>query len=323
MTDKKHSRRLRLTAATWLGGAVLGLVLVMVTMAITPGTTPTPVPTASFSDAAPVDPTTAAAPRDEASVAIDDRTATDTTALALLESLAVKGKAPRTGYERTGMFGTAWLDVDRNGCDTRNDILARDLTDIVTSGSCRVMTGNLVSPYTASTISFVRGENTSALVQIDHVVALSNAWQTGAQQLTEAQRISLANDPLNLLAVDGRSNAQKSDGDTATWLPANKAFRCGYVARQVSVKATYGLWVTKAERDAMARVLDSCPGESALTSPFTPDQDAESPTPAPGPDVYYENCAAAREAGAAPLHRGQPGYSTTLDRDGDGTACDV
>ena len=192
------------------------------------------------------------------------------TALELLATIPVKGRAPKTGYDRTGMFGTAWLDTDRNGCDTRNDVLARDLSDIVTAGSCRVTSGTLVSPYTTETIAFVRGNDTSALVQIDHLVALSNAWQTGAQQLSQEQRVSLANDPLNLLAVDGRSNAQKGDGDTATWLPANTGVRCAYVARQISVKAAYELWVTQAEADAMARVLETCPGEPALASGFAP-----------------------------------------------------
>ena len=193
------------------------------------------------------------------------------TALEVLATIPVKGRAPKTGYDRTGMFGSAWLDADRNGCDTRNDVLARDLTAIVTSGPCTVTSGTLVSPYTTATIAFVRGNDTSALVQIDHLVALSNAWQTGAQQLSQEQRISLANDPLNLLAVDGRSNSQKGDGDTATWLPANTGIRCGYVARQVSVKAAYGLWVTRAEADAMTRVLETCPGEPALASGLLPD----------------------------------------------------
>ncbi|MCU1542496.1 MAG: hypothetical protein JWM50_361 [Microbacteriaceae bacterium] len=268
---------------------------------------------------------------------------TSTTALALLATLQVKGKAAKTGYDRTGEYGSAWIDVDRNGCDTRNDILARDLTNVTKSGTCKVLSGTLLSPYTATTIAFVRGDDTSALVQIDHVVALSNAWQTGAQQLTQAQRISLANDPINLLAVDGRSNTQKGDGDTATWLPSNTAVRCSYVARQVSVKATYGLWVAPAEHAAMARVLGDCTSERAVTSPFTP---APAPAPAPvvapapapvaapgpvaapapapaAPSVYYENCDAVRAAGAAPIHAGTPGYSTKLDRDSDGIGCDT
>ena len=181
----------------------------------------------------------------------------------LLATLPVKGKAAKTGYDRTGDFGSAWRDVDDNGCDTRNDILARDLTAIVTDETCRVHSGELLAPYTGESVSFERGETTSMLVQIDHLVALSNAWQTGAQQLDQTERIALANDPLNLLASDGASNSQKGDGDAATWLPAQKSFRCEYVARQISVKAAYGLWVAPAERDAMVRVLATCPGQPA------------------------------------------------------------
>jgi hypothetical protein len=124
-----------------------------------------------------------------------------------------------------------------------------------------VLSGILNDPYTATLVNFLRGNSTSTAVQIDHVVALSDAWQKGAQQLSPAQRQSFANDPLNLLAVDGTANQQKSDGDAATWLPPNKTFRCEYVARQIAVKSSYSLWVTQAEHDAMARVLGDCPGE--------------------------------------------------------------
>ncbi|AGP31943.1 HNH endonuclease family protein [Corynebacterium terpenotabidum] len=187
-----------------------------------------------------------------------DAAAAVDTALATLDTLEVKGRAPKTGYDRA-QFGQTWADVDRNGCDTRNDILARDLTDVVfKEGSCRVLSGVLDDPYTGQRISFVRGEDTSADVQIDHVVALSDAWQKGAQQLTPERREELANDPANLLAVDGSANLQKSDGDAATWLPANTSFRCTYVSRQIEVKAAYGLWVTQAEKDAMVRVLGDC-----------------------------------------------------------------
>jgi hypothetical protein len=292
------------------------------THAPAPSATPTATAAASvtFTDEAPADPATVTQATEQPAVAIADRTTTaNTSALALLATIPVKGKAAKTGYARTGQFGTAWLDVDRNGCDTRNDILARDLTQIVRSGPCKVMSGTLAEPYTGATVSFRRGNDTSALVQIDHVVALSNAWQTGAQQLTAAQRISLANDPLNLLAADGRANAQKSDGDAATWLPAAKSFRCQYVARQVSVKATYGLWVAPAEHDAMARVLSSCADQPALTSSFAPEP---APAPAPASDTYYENCTAVRAAGAAPIRAGDPGYSRKLDRDGDGVGCE-
>ncbi|MBH0053652.1 excalibur calcium-binding domain-containing protein [Salinibacterium sp. SWN139] len=304
----------------------------------TPSATRTASPSATFSVDAPADPDKATAPASDAAVSILDTSFTDTTALALLATLPIKGKAPKTGYARTAKFGAAWLDVDRNGCDTRNDILARDLSALTKSGSCKVLTGTLVSPFTNTSIDFLRGNTTSALVQIDHVVSLSNAWQTGAQQLTQEQRITLANDPINLLAVDGKSNAQKGAGDAATWLPSNKSFRCNYVAAQVSVKATYGLWVTTAEHDAIERVLDSCPDQRALTSSFTPAPAPEpepvvaapvpapvtAPAPAPAPAyAHYANCTAVRAAGAAPLYAGQPGYETPrLDRDGDGIACE-
>lgn len=184
---------------------------------------------------------------------------TSSPALTVLETLPVKGRAAKTGYDRT-QFGSGWLVT--NGCDTRNIVLNRDLKDPVVDDECKVVSGTLNDPYTGKTISFVRGAQTSQLVQIDHVVALSNAWQTGAQQLTPLIREQLANDPLNLLAVDGAANQQKSDGDTATWLPANKPFRCQYVARQIAVKAKYTLWLTPAEKDAMVRVLAACPSQS-------------------------------------------------------------
>jgi hypothetical protein len=183
----------------------------------------------------------------------------------LLATLPVKGRAPKTGYDREE-FGPAWSDTDHNGCDTRNDILARDLTKTTFkpgTKNCIVLTGTLADPYTATTIAFTRGSKTSSAVQIDHVVALSDAWQKGAQRLSKAQRTAFANDPLNLLAASGPANQQKSDGDAATWLPASRAYRCPYVARQISVKAKYKLWVTQAERTAMASVLAQCGGTVA------------------------------------------------------------
>jgi hypothetical protein len=184
------------------------------------------------------------------------------TALAAAGELAVKGRAPKTGYERE-RFGEAWSDVDRNGCDTRNDVLARDLDDeVLREGSdCVVVSGVLDDPYGPSTIEFRRGVDTSSAVQIDHVIALSDAWQKGAQQWSAGEREAFANDPLNLLAVDGPLNQAKSDGDAATWLPPNTAYRCTYVARQVAVKHDYGLWVTAAELAAVVGVLETCPDQ--------------------------------------------------------------
>jgi hypothetical protein len=267
-------------------------------------------------------------------------------ALASLAGLAVKGRAPKTGYSRD-QFGPNWSDdvsvqFGHNGCDTRNDILRRDLTAVELkpgTRNCVVLSGSLQDPYGATTIAFQRGTTTSRAVQIDHVVPLSDAWQTGARQLSADQRRDLANDPRNLQATDGRLNDQKSDGDAATWLPPNKAYRCTYVARQVDVKRAYGLWVTPAEHDAIARVLRSC--GAALDSETTaPQRDTSTYTPPPvvtttvdtpapvapavgdGGAAYYPNCAAVRAAGAAPLYRGQPGYRPGLDGDGDGVACE-
>ncbi len=189
-------------------------------------------------------------------------------ATAVLETLAVKGRAPKTGYTRA-QFGQAWADVDRNGCDTRNDILKRDLTGIIYKAgtrSCVVASGTLVDRYSGETINFVRGNITSMEVQIDHVVALSNAWQTGAFKLSADDRKALANDPMNLFAVKGRLNSQKGDGDAATWLPPLKSFRCTYVAQQIAVKAKYSLWVVAPEKAAMTAILAKCPTQKVPVS---------------------------------------------------------
>ncbi len=222
------------------------------------------------------------------------RLAVPGSAAAALAGLPVKGRAPMTGYSRA-QFGPAWQDVDHNGCDTRNDILRRDLTAKVLSGSCVVLSGALQDPYTGRMIAFRRGPGTSTAVQIDHVVALGDAWQKGAQQLTPGRRLALANDPLELLAVDGPTNERKGDGDAATWLPPNKAFRCQYVARQVAVKARYHLWVTSAERDAMARVLSTCPGQRLPTG--------GSPVPT-GPPAATQPTATRQPSGLPVVHPG-------------------
>jgi hypothetical protein len=174
---------------------------------------------------------------------------------AQLASLKIKGRAQMTGYSRA-QFGPAWPNL--HGCDSRNVVLRRDLTGtVLRAGGCVVLTGTLVSPYTKGLIHFVRGPQ-SAQAQIDHVIALGDAWQTGAQSWTAQKRETFANDPVELLAVDGPSNEAKGDSDAASWLPPNKAFRCAYAQIQVRVKAKYGLWVTQAEHDALAVQLARC-----------------------------------------------------------------
>jgi hypothetical protein len=166
-----------------------------------------------------------------------------------------------SGYSRT-QFGPAWADVDRNHCDTRNDILARDLVSISRWGPCTVTAGILNDPYTGAAIHFRRGIHTSALVQIDHVVPLGNAWATGAQDWSATEREQLANDDLNLLAVDSHNNEQKGDDDAAHWLPPLKSYDCDYVARQIAVKTKYHLTINAPEKSAMTKVLASCSGET-------------------------------------------------------------
>lgn len=350
-----------MTMTSRRGGAVLGAVCAALLLAACdPSEAAEP---ARSSTAAGVE-TGRAASTTATSTRSKDRPADEqaTAALTALGTLAVKGRAPKTGYSRE-LFGQRWSDdVDvefgHNGCDTRNDVLRRDLSETAAKAGtrdCVVLSGTLADPYTGTTIGFTRGENTSSDVQIDHVVALSDAWQKGAQQLSSDERRNFANDPRNLQAVDGPTNQAKGDGDAATWLPPNRSYRCTYVARQIEVKAAYRLWVTAAEKAAMTRLLTACGGtapeetstsetsDSATSEPetstpattrtpvprtrrtTTPPPTRPAPlveTPDPGGSVYYQNCSAARAAGAAPVRRGQPGYGSHLDRDGDGVACE-
>lgn len=186
--------------------------------------------------------------------------ATGTKATTLLAKILVKGRAPKTGYDRD-LFSDGWGDIGE--CDTRNYILRRDLKSITwrSSPKCTVATGILNDPYTAKKIYFVRGVGTSNAVQVDHVVAVSDAWQKGAQKLSSSSRHAFYNDPLNLLAVDGPTNSQKSDSDAASWLPPNRKYWCSYVSRQIAVKYKYKLWVTSAEKSSMLRVLKTCPNQ--------------------------------------------------------------
>ena len=277
------------------------------------------------------------------------------TALAALADLEVKGRAPKTGYDRD-RFAYRSHDLDRNGCDVRNDILRRDLDDIVikhgTQG-CVVETGTLTDPYSGDAIDFVRGGADGGGIEIDHVVALSDAWQKGAQAWDEDVFRTFGNDPLNLLAVRGSLNAQKGAGDAATWLPPNKDFRCAYVARQVAVKQEYDLWVTTAEHDAIRRILTGCPDEPLPVSEFPPlapelAGPAPAPTlapnpepappaaapapivgpaptqePAPATDPRFDTCKAAKAAGYGPYVEGKdPEYAWYRDADKDGAVCE-
>lgn len=190
---------------------------------------------------------------------LSDKDIEGISAMEALDELVVKGRAPKTGYSRSE-FGSGWASV--GGCDMRNIILQSQLQDsILSDDECIVLSGQLSDPYTNDSIDFIRGSSTSSKVQIDHVVALSDSWQKGSYSWDESKRIQIANDPLNLLAVSGPANLQKGDSDAASWLPPNKSFRCRYVARQIAVKKKYEVWITSAEKSAMKRVLNGCPGQ--------------------------------------------------------------
>lgn len=173
-----------------------------------------------------------------------------------LGKLEVKGRAPKTGYARTEFY-SGWPDVD--GCSLRQRIIRREVGEAAVMQGCDVVAGHFIEPYTGEERNYATKTEFSKGIQIDHIVALSDAWQKGAQYLPKETRYQIATDPLNLIAADGPANMQKGDGDAATWLPPNKAFRCEYVARQVAVKYKYGMWVTEAEKAAIAKVLETCP----------------------------------------------------------------
>ena len=334
-TMTRTSRAVRVLAPLLLTAALAGCGLVTADPAALAGD-PSPVMSSTTKQSQWVTPTPTSSASSPTPATAAETVDTGQAVTALAE-LPVKGRASKGGYSRD-QFGQAWADTDRNGCDQRNDVLRRDLTDKVLksdTGGCVVLTGMFADPYSGRDIAFERGSD-SADVQIDHVVALMDAWQSGAQQWTLDQRTTYANDPLVLMAADGPLNAQKGASNAASWLPPNKAFRCEYVARQVAIKKAYGLWVTRPEHDAIARVLKSCPDQELPTPAqvATPKRDTSAPSatqsaPAPttkattpaGGDVFYANCTEVRAAGADPIRRGEPGWQNKFDRDGDGIAC--
>jgi hypothetical protein len=259
--------------------------------------------------------TTGASATDPLSAAI--ASASGGLALSVLGSLPVRAPGSRTGYSRKA-FGPAWADVDHNGCDTRNDVLRRDLSRLVIktrTHGCVVASGTALDPYTGKTLTY---RYRSSTVSVDHVVSLADMWVSGARGWSAAKRRAFANDPLNLAVVATRVNTAKGDRNAASWLPPHTAYRCQFVARQVAVKDKYGASVASAERTAMGRILLGCAGQalpSAATARVTKSTSTKT-------TAYYATCSAARAAGAAPLRRGRPGYRAGLDRDHDGVACE-
>lgn len=260
----------------------------------------------------------------------------------VLDSLPVKGRAPKTGYDREKF--PHWVDLNDDGCDSDIDAI-RAWANVEMAGKCDVAAAQLVDPYSGETLSW-NGPRAN-VVDIDHVVALSNAWQTGAQQFDVEKRTGIANDPLSLIPVDAGLNRQKGDSDAASWLPPNKDFRCAYVARQVAVKKKYSLWVTSSEKDAITRVLEGCSGEKVPTegevstvsgktgSNKTPDSAAPSATRTSSTSGRSsekstsssisepKTCAEVKAAGKGPFRKGKDAeYAKYRDADGDGVVCE-
>lgn len=218
-----------------------------------------PLPLNSFASATPTQATPSptssaevAAPSPEASTPSVD--ASSSKALAVAQGLQVRGRAPDTNYSREA-FGSAWRDVDRNGCDTRNDILQRDFTTTIFksgTGDCKVIGGTWTDPYSNESYTF---DEAPSGAQIDHVVSLKNAWQMGADQWSDDMRVEFANDPLNLRVTIASLNQQKSDSNAASWLPPFKPGRCNFIATQVAVKAKWNLYVTESEKEVFLAIL--------------------------------------------------------------------
>ncbi|MER7073567.1 DUF1524 domain-containing protein [Terrabacter sp. NPDC000476] len=219
-------------------------------------------------------------------------------ALALLARLKTADPGPVTGFSRA-RFGAIDLDVDGNGCDTRNDVLRRDMTKLVLaakSNGCSVLRGSLRDPYTGKTIAYVRGPKTSKAVQVDYVVPLREAWRSGAAAWTASKRAAFANDSLDLVAVDAAA-ARERASEPPGWQPANKAYRCAFAARQITVKARYGLSVDARERATLEFVLRPCRDELATkTVPFRLGGGREEKSPQ---QIANEKAKAAAEAKAA------------------------
>lgn len=218
---------------------------------------PTVSPSSYYAPASPVVPNTTQIPEVLASpsvISTQEPIAGDTQALLAAQALVERGRSASTNYSRDA-FGSAWKDVDRNGCDTRNDILGRDFTTARYKGGtndCKVIGGTWTDPYSNESYTFTEQPSEA---QIDHVVALSNAWQMGADLWTDEMRTEFANDPLNLIVTVASLNRQKSDSNAASWLPPYKPGRCDFIARQVAVKTKWQLFVTSSEKSAMLGIL--------------------------------------------------------------------
>lgn len=306
-------------------------------------------PAASETASATPVPSEPAKPSEPSVASGEPNPATPGTALATLETLVVNEFGSNGAYKRAS-FGETWDDIDRNGCDTRNDILKRDIAGASIDSKCFVQKGDFNDPYTAKVINFDRSKGGGGGVDIDHIIPLSLAWKTGASEWDADKRLKFANDPLNLMASDSSENRKKGDKDASEYLPPNKAFHCEYVARQVTVRAKYGTWITPAEKNAIYTVLQTCPTQPLTADTFDvavpgsvpampSNNPAEPPAQAPvevpaetpvepvapatgGNDPQFPSCAKAKAGGFGPYTKADTEYGWYKDGDNDGTVCE-
>lgn len=175
--------------------------------------------------------------------------------LVALNRLPVRAEASGVGYARSA-FGQAWKDTDHNGCGQRDDVLARDLTQVTKRTRCIVVSGQLIDPYTGRVVFFTKAKANQ--VQVDHIVALAEAWRSGASRWTPSRREFFANDLEVLTATYGPVNQAKSDKDATEWTPTSTARRCWYARRVVAIKTHYGLSVDQSEKTKLAAFLRGC-----------------------------------------------------------------
>ena len=334
MNGRKVAKGCGIVVAGWLGLSMCAGVVGTVAGGDAAPVVSSPVASITTTPATPVAPVTPVTPAAPTKPAPTSPPATPPAAkgdvAGILETLPVKGRAPKVGYDRD-LF-PHWLDGP-SGCPADVDAV-KAAASVELAGTCKIAAASLTDPYTGDALSW--SGSRAGVVDVDHVVALGDAWQKGAQAWDAGKRARFANDPLNLAAVSASANRAKGDGDAATWLPPRKAYRCQYVARQVRVKAAYGLWVTQAEKDAIVRVLGSCDGSGPTRAP-TPNRTPKrtvAPSPsrttpdAPEPATRNEpavpaTCKAAKAAGLGPYTRGvDPEYEQFNDRDGDGIVCE-
>lgn len=182
-----------------------------------------------------------------------------------LAELPVTGRGGAGPAYHRDAFGTAWADTDHNGCNQRDDVLLRDAVPgtvtVGRQGACDhdVLAGTWIDPYTGRRLVLddLKDLSQAQAIQIDHIVPLGEAWVSGASGWDDDRREAFANDLRELIAVDGPTNAAKSDDDPAAWRP-RRAFQCAYAVRWVTTKWRWHLRIDVSEKRALEEMLGYC-----------------------------------------------------------------